>query len=149
MHTVLTGIIIVVCCNAITNYINRKYSPLGMLEKNIKHLRQVDDLSQTAFGGRFGASRSMIDSYERGNAKPSSDMLQTIAAHYHISIDALLSKDLSNKTVFRNAMCLTSTADSDILQAKDEMIAELRRQVKNQQEMINNQQRVIEHLTRK
>lgn len=120
-----------------------------MLDKNIKHLRQTDDLSQAAFGERFGASRSMIDSYERNNAKPSSDMLQAIAAHYHISIDALLTKDLSNKTVFRNALCLTSTTDSEILQAKEELITELRKQIRNQQETIANQQRVIEHLTRK
>ncbi|HJU45686.1 MAG TPA: helix-turn-helix transcriptional regulator [Chitinophagaceae bacterium] len=120
-----------------------------MLDKNIKHLRQLDDLSQSSFGERFGASRSMIDSYERGNAKPSSDTLKTIAAYYGITIDALLTKDLSNKTVFRNAMCLTSTTDSDLLQAKDEVIAELRRQVKSQQETIHHQQRLIENLTRK
>lgn len=120
-----------------------------MLTNNIKHLRQTDDLSQAAFGDRFKASRSMIDSYERGNAKPSSDTLQAIAAHYHISIDALLTKDLSNKTVFRNAMCLTSTTDSHILQARDEVITELRRQVKSMQETIHYQQRIIENLTRK
>jgi transcriptional regulator with XRE-family HTH domain len=117
-----------------------------MLDKNIKHLRKVDGLSQAAFGQLFGASRSMIDSYERSTAKPASDMLQAIAAHYHITIDALLTRDLSKKAVYMNAMRLTSMTDIDVVQAKDEVIAELRRQVKNQQDTINNQQRVIEHL---
>jgi transcriptional regulator with XRE-family HTH domain len=117
-----------------------------MLDTNIKHLRNIDALSQSSFGERFGASRSMIDSYERGNAKPSNEMLQAIASYYHITIDALLTKDLSNKNVFRNAMRLTSTTDTDLLQAKEEIIVELRRQIRNQQEMINNQQRLIEHL---
>lgn len=120
-----------------------------MLAKNLKYLRQSDALSQAAFGDRFKASRSMIDSYERGSARPSSDLLQAIAAHYHINIDALLSRDLSNKTVFRNAICLTGGSDSDLLQAKDEVIAELRRQVKSLQETVNHQQRLIENLTRK
>jgi transcriptional regulator with XRE-family HTH domain len=117
-----------------------------LLSKNLRHLRSLDGLTQKDFGNLFKASRSNIDSYERGNATPSNKMLQAIAAHHHITIDALLSKDLSNKTVFRNAMCLTNTSETDILQAKEEVIVELRRQVRNQQELINNQQRVIEHL---
>ena len=117
-----------------------------LLSKNIRHLRLLDDLTQKDFGKLFEASRSNVDSYERGNAKPSNKMLQAIAAHYHISVDALLSKDLSSKTVFRNAMHISSPMETDLLKAKDETIAELRRQVKSQQDTINNLQRIIEHL---
>lgn len=117
-----------------------------MLDKNIRHLRSLDGLSQKEFGKLFEASRSMIDSYERGNAEPSNDLLQVIAARYHVSVDALLTKDLSNKIVFRNAMSLTSSGDTDLLKAKDETISELRKQVRNQQEIITNQQRIIEHM---
>lgn len=117
-----------------------------MLDKNIKHLRKIEGLSQVAYGRIFGASRSMIDSYERGNAQPGSEMLQAIAAHHGVTMEALLNRDLSKKSVYMNAVRITSTTDTDLIQAKDEMIAELRRQLKNQQEMLNNQQRIIEHL---
>lgn len=115
-----------------------------MLNKNIRHLRQLSRLSQGAFGESFGASRSMIDSYERNNAKPSNEMLRAIAAHYHISVDALLSRDLSKKSVL-SSLVSEGLSDTNIHhQAKDEIIAELRRQIKSQQEIINNQQRIIE-----
>lgn len=120
-----------------------------MLDKNIKHLRSLAGLSQAAFGEPFGASRSMIDSYERNNAKPSSEMLQAIASHYHITIEALLTRDLSKKSVYANSLSIGNAVDTDIVQVKDEVIAELRRQVKSLQEIINNQQRIIEHFTSK
>lgn len=116
-----------------------------MLNKNIRHLRQLSQLSQGAFGESFGASRSMIDSYERNNAKPSNEMLKAIAARYHITIDALLSRDLSKNSTLSGLMSTESLSDIDIHnQAKNEIITELRRQVKNQQDIINNQQRIIE-----
>lgn len=113
-----------------------------MLDKNIKYLRTVSGLSQGAFGELFDASRSMIDSYERNNAKPSPELLTAISNHFKISIDLLLKKELSRKHIM--AYTALSESDDEGLQSKDQIIADLVKQIKSQQATIMNQQSIID-----
>lgn len=111
------------------------------LNSNIKFLRNYTRTTQEQFGKLFGKTRSNIDSYERGNAKPDTDFQKAIADHFSISLEVLLYKDLQ-----RNPGLLYSGASvqdqhsgklEDILKAKDETIRELKTQVRYLQEQYN------------
>lgn len=105
-----------------------------MIATNVKYLRNFSGLNQTAFGQLFKATRGMIDTYERGVAKPSVDFIRALAEHYNISVDVLMKKDLrlNPGLMYANASGIEVTANNadDLLRAKDEMIKELRQQIK-------------------
>ena len=63
--------------------------------KNIRKIRTIKGLSQTAFAKMFDLSRAAVGSYEEGRAEPKLDVLIQIADHYGLSLDDLLSRELS------------------------------------------------------
>lgn len=109
------------------------------LSSNIKYLRtQYVNLTQAEFGKLFILSRSNVESYERGIAKPKPDKIADIAKHFNISIEVLLYENLKVNpgVLFKNAGGheQLSSAVEFALKAKDETIKELKAQVKNLQE---------------
>ena len=60
-----------------------------VLKTNIKKIREVEGLSQEAFGKKYGKSMSSISNYETGLHLPTVDMLCQLAEHYGVSIDYL------------------------------------------------------------
>jgi transcriptional regulator with XRE-family HTH domain len=107
-----------------------------MLPHNIRFLRNKQGLSQVKWGNIFGLTRAMVDSYERGIASPDTNTLAKIAKHYDISIENLLTMDIEKNTTinFHN----TSSYPSDaLLAAKDELIIELREQIKLLKEQLS------------
>lgn len=99
------------------------------LHSNLKFLRTYIRLTQSDFGKLFKKSRSNIDSYERGNAKPDEDFQKGVADHFSISLETLLYKDIQKNP----ALLLDNSGiqkEGELLKAKDEMIRDLRSQIR-------------------
>ena len=64
--------------------------------KNLRYLREKHGKpSQEKLGKALGLTRSAVSSYEDGRAEAKYEILQKISAHFNVSVDNLLSKDLS------------------------------------------------------
>lgn len=104
------------------------------LNSNIKFLRNYTRTTQEQFGKIFGKSRSNIDSYERGNARPDEAFQKALAEHFSISLEVLLYKDIQkNPGLMFHSNSINeqnSIATEDVIKAKDELIRELKLQLK-------------------
>lgn len=72
--------------------ISKKLSYIG---ENIKKIRQVKRISQAAFASNFNLARPSIGAYEEGRSEPKIDTIIQIANYYGISIDVLLTRQLT------------------------------------------------------
>lgn len=68
---------------------------MSYIGKNIKKIRTVKKLSQAAFAEQFELGRASVGAYEEGRAEPKIETVIHIANHFGISIDALLTKELT------------------------------------------------------
>lgn len=68
---------------------------MSLIGKNIKKIRVVKKLSQTAFSELFDLTRASIGAYEEGRAEPRVDTIIGMAKYFGISIDSLLTKELT------------------------------------------------------
>ncbi|MCK5824971.1 MAG: helix-turn-helix domain-containing protein [Ichthyobacteriaceae bacterium] len=68
---------------------------MSFIGKNIRKIRSVKKLSQTAFAELFELSRASVGSYEEGRAEPKIDNIIEIAKYFSINIDSILKKELS------------------------------------------------------
>lgn len=68
---------------------------MNFLSKNIKHLRQLKNLSQEAFADYLKVTRSRIGSYEENRSSPSVDFLIELSSFFNIPIDILIKNDLT------------------------------------------------------
>ena len=62
---------------------------------NISYLVKKIDLSQDEFGATFEVGRGLISNYINGKALPKIETIQRICAHFEITIDDFINKDLS------------------------------------------------------
>ncbi len=62
---------------------------------NIKKIRKTKGLSQQAFADLFAISRGNISSYEESRAEPKIETVIKIANYFSITLECLLTKDLS------------------------------------------------------
>lgn len=77
-------------------------SKVGKLGNNIRCLRVAYGETQEQLGNAINVAKNTVSSYEKGRTEPDKDILASIAAHYMISVEELLSCDLSgiNKIMF-------------------------------------------------
>ncbi len=68
---------------------------MDVINSNIKFIRKQKGLTQQKFADLIGIKRSSLGAYEEGRAKPGYDTIQTISRLYRISIDKLITQDLS------------------------------------------------------
>ena len=68
---------------------------MSVIGKNIKKIRTAKKISQSEFSDLFSLSRASVGSYEEGRAEPRIDTIISIANHFGLSIDALLTKELT------------------------------------------------------
>jgi transcriptional regulator with XRE-family HTH domain len=68
---------------------------MSIFGNNIKKIRILRNMSQQEFGDLFDISRGSIGSYEEDRAEPKIDTVIKIAAHFKLSIDVLLTKELT------------------------------------------------------
>lgn len=108
-----------------------------LVKKNIKYLRKKSGDSQENWGKKFNLSRGMVDSYERGTAKPNVPTAQAICDAYKISLDDFYSIDLSNTMQIE-----ASQSNSEIMKLKDQLI-------KTQEQLIEDLRNTIKRLEAK
>lgn len=123
---------------------------------NIRYIRKEMHLTQETFGMLFSCSRGNIDSYESGRVRPSVEMLNKIATHTGLSVDALTERDLSLTgskfspvPIGRQAATAISLDNSELLRMKDELINSLKNQLQMQQTVIDAQRETIAALSAK
>jgi len=68
---------------------------MNYLPTNLKYLRQQEQLTQQELAEKLGMKRSHIGAYEEGRATPKISALQQIVALFGLSLDQLISADLS------------------------------------------------------
>ncbi|MCS7019005.1 MAG: helix-turn-helix transcriptional regulator [Cytophagales bacterium] len=67
------------------------------LANNIKFLRDLNNLSQYGFAKLFNLTRGKVASYEVGT-EPSLKTLVAMARHFNLTLDELITADLSTMT---------------------------------------------------
>lgn len=68
---------------------------MSYIGKNIKTIRTVKNLSQAAFAQLFNLARPSVGAYEEGRSEPKMETLALIARHFNLSIDLLITKELT------------------------------------------------------
>ena len=68
---------------------------MSSIGKNIRKIRTVKKLSQAAFAEIFSLARPSVGAYEETRAEPKVDTIIQIANYFGISIDSLLTKELT------------------------------------------------------
>jgi transcriptional regulator with XRE-family HTH domain len=74
---------------------------MTLIGKNIRKIRGVKNMSQSAFAEMFGLKRASVGAYEEGRAEPKVSTIIDIANHFGISVDDLLLKELSVNSLSR------------------------------------------------
>ena len=74
---------------------------MSFIGKNIKKIRAVKKMSQTDFANIFDMSRTAIGAYEDGRAEPKIETIIQIAQYFQLSIDTLLTKELTVNELFK------------------------------------------------
>ncbi len=74
---------------------------MSKIGKNVRKIRTVKKLSQAAFAEIFNLARPSVGAYEEGRAEPKIDTIIQIANYFDLSIDALLTKDLTINELVR------------------------------------------------
>lgn len=72
---------------------------MGLINSNIKYLRKEKDWTQQELADELGVKRPQIGSYEEGRADPRIQTLIKLSDFFNVTIDDLLSKDLSSPMI--------------------------------------------------
>ena len=67
---------------------------------NIKKIRQAKNISQSDFAALFNLSRPSVGAYEEGRSEPKIETLIQISRYFNLSIDVMLTRELSSKDIF-------------------------------------------------
>ncbi len=96
---------------------------MSIISGNIKHLRKQHQWTQGDFADRIGIKRSLVGAYEEGRADPRLNNLLNMSKVFRVSVDNLLSKDLTkmdlksvealNERGSNNLKVLALTVDND------------------------------------
>ncbi|MEN8120106.1 MAG: helix-turn-helix transcriptional regulator [Bacteroidota bacterium] len=73
---------------------------MSFFGKNIKKIRTVKKLSQSAFADIFELKRGSIGAYEEGRAEAKIDTIISIANYYKLSLDQLLKSELTINEIY-------------------------------------------------
>lgn len=68
---------------------------MSLFGKNIKKIRKVKNLSQQGFADIFDLKRATLGAYEEGRSEPKIETIIKVANYFSISIDQLLTRDLT------------------------------------------------------
>ncbi len=79
-----------------------------MFGKNLKKIRSVRNLSQQEFADIFDLKRATLGAYEEERSNPKLETVVKIANHFSISIDELLTKELTVNRLLRFNEAITT-----------------------------------------
>ncbi|PQJ20201.1 helix-turn-helix domain-containing protein [Nonlabens tegetincola] len=74
---------------------------MSFFGKNIKKIRGVKSLSQQAFADLFNLKRGTLGAYEEGRSEPKIETIIKVANYFSISIDDLLTSELTVNQLLR------------------------------------------------
>jgi len=74
---------------------------MGIVGKNIRKIRTVKKLSQAAFAEIFNLARPSVGAYEEERSEPKLETVIQIANYFGISIDSLLTKELTINELYK------------------------------------------------
>lgn len=89
---------------------------MSIIGKNIKKIRAVKKISQADFANLFELSRGSVGSYEEGRAEPKIDTIIKIANNFGLSVDLLLTKELTVNELYKFDIFKEEYASDDIRQ---------------------------------
>lgn len=69
-----------------------------MLSKQLRYLRQSQEISQVQLAQKLGVKKQSISNWENDNIIPSIEMLERIADYFAVSTDYLLGREVSSNT---------------------------------------------------
>lgn len=78
---------------------------MSTVSKNIKFLRKKERLTQEQLAEKIGIKRSLLGAYEEGRADPRLNNLLAVSKIFNVSVDNLISCDISE-----NPDCLNATS---------------------------------------
>lgn len=73
---------------------------MSKIGQNIRKIRSAKKLSQTQFAEIFDLTRGSVGAYEEGRAEPKIDTIVQIANYFSLSIDLLLTKEITINDLF-------------------------------------------------
>jgi transcriptional regulator with XRE-family HTH domain len=73
---------------------------MSYIGRNIKKIRTVKKLSQSAFADIFNITRASVGAYEEGRAEPKLDIIIEIAKYFSISVESFISKELTVNEIY-------------------------------------------------
>lgn len=94
---------------------------MSFFGKNIKKIRSVKGMSQQAFAELFDLKRGTLGAYEEGRSEPKIETIIKIANYFSISIDKLLTDDITVNELLKFKGDLTTITE----QAKRELFAKI------------------------
>ncbi len=97
---------------------------MGIIGKNIRKIRSVKKLSQASFAEIFNLARPSVGAYEEGRSEPKLETVIQIAHYFGISIDSLLTKELTINDLFNFNIHLKSDTKPDHATPKKSTINE-------------------------
>jgi len=74
---------------------------MSFIGRNIKKIRAIKKMSQSEFAQKFDLARPSIGAYEEGRTEPRIETIIQIAKYFEISIDTLLTKELTVNELYK------------------------------------------------
>jgi transcriptional regulator with XRE-family HTH domain len=71
---------------------------MNFIANNIKHLRELRNLTQEYFASELNISRERVASYEQGRSSPPVEILIALSNYFNLPIDVLIKNDLTSST---------------------------------------------------
>lgn len=71
---------------------------MSLVSENIKYLRKLHHWTQGEFAEKINIKRSLVGAYEEGRADPRLNNLQNMSKLFGVSVDAMISRDLTGKS---------------------------------------------------
>ncbi|MCC3159888.1 LexA family transcriptional regulator [Hymenobacter sp. 15J16-1T3B] len=101
---------------------------MSYIGNNIRKIRAVKKLSQAAFAELFGLARPSVGAYEEGRSEPKMETLIQIAHHFGLSVDLLLTKeltvnDLYGFDIFQQDLQAAAPAEASPVAVADQLAA--------------------------
>lgn len=88
---------------------------MSTISGNIKHLRKQHQWTQGDFADRIGIKRSLVGAYEEGRADPRLNNLLNMSKVFRVSVDHLLTKDLTQMDLNAIEALNEATGDMKVL----------------------------------
>jgi transcriptional regulator with XRE-family HTH domain len=93
---------------------------MGVVGKNVRKIRTVKKLSQASFAELFNLARPSVGAYEEGRSEPKLETIIQIANYFGISIDSLLTKELTINDLYNFNLHLDSGSKPGVQNTRQE-----------------------------